>query len=152
MALPPPREASERKKHVLELLESERDAWVATADELGVVCQIPLSFLWHDETLLFSTPKDSVTGLNLATSGQIRIALGGTRDAVIIAATVRTFTRGEIPAEHADAFAAKHEWDPRKNTKTEYAFYLASPTTIQAWRESNELRGRTLMRDGAWRV
>ena len=53
-----------------------------------------------------------------------------------------------------DPFAAKHVWDPRKDTSSSgaYAFFQVTPVRIQAWREENELKGRTLMREGAWLV
>lgn len=152
MSVPPPRSTLERKEHVLELLATERDAWVATADAHGEVCQIPLSFMWDSAVLTFSTPASSVTGRNLASMGRVRIALGGTRDVVLIEGTVRTYSRTEVPGTLADAFAAKHDWDPRKDSGTEYAYYVVSPVKIQSWREENELKGRTLMRDGHWRV
>ena len=61
MTVSPPRDGATRKQHVLHLLETEIDAWVATADEHGEVCQIPLSFLWHEGRLVFATPEGSVT-------------------------------------------------------------------------------------------
>ena len=152
MSVPPPRSALERKQHVLELLAAERDAWVATADARGEVCQIPLSFSWDGAVLTLSTPAGSVTGRNLTASGRVRIALGGTRDVVLVEGTVRTYSRTEVPAALADAFAARHVWDPRADSSAEYAYYVVSPVKVQSWREANELRGRTLMRDGRWLV
>ncbi len=31
-------------------------------------------------------------------------------------------------------------------------FLVLRPVRLQAWREANEIKGRTLMRDGAWVV
>jgi hypothetical protein len=50
-----------------------------------------------------------------------------------------------------DAFAAKHGWDPR-DEPGDYTFFRIVPDRVQAWREVNELPGRTLMRDGDWLV
>jgi len=152
MTVAPPRSGAERKAHVLELLESENDVWVATASARGEVCQIPLSFAWDGTVLVLSTPAESVTGRNLAASGTVRIALGGTRDVVLIEGGVVTYSGAQIPAGPADAFAAKHVWDPRKESGGRYAFFLVSPVKIQSWREENELKGRTLLRDGQWLV
>jgi hypothetical protein len=33
-----------------------------------------------------------------------------------------------------------------------YRWFRITPRRIQAWREANELAGRTLMRDGRWLV
>ena len=149
---PPPRSAAERKAHVLELLEAERDAWVATASAQGDVCQIPLSFAWDGTALLFSTTPESATGRNLASTGLVRIALGGTRDVVLIEGGVVTHSREDVPAALADVFAAKQVWDPRNDASGRYAFFVVTPTKIQSWREENELKGRTLLRDGQWLV
>ncbi len=153
MTVQPPRDAATRRQHVLHLLATEMDGWVATADEHGEVCQIPLSFLWYQDLLVLSTPEASVTGRNLTRSGRVRIALGATRDVVLIEGAVQTVPAAELPGPLGDAFAAHHGWDPRTDTAGKagaYAFYLVTPRTVQAWREANELKGRTLMRDGAW--
>lgn len=57
-----------------------------------------------------------------------------------------------MPAGPADGFAAKHVWDPRKDGTGDYAFYVVTPVKVQSWREQNELKGRTLLRDGQWVV
>lgn len=154
MTNPPPRSAAERKEHVLHLLESEPDGWVATASPDGEPALIPLSFVWTGTALVLSTPVGSPTGRNLAASGTVRIALGGTRDVVMIDGRVRTYTGEQVPDELADPFAAKHTWDPRKDSSPSggYAFFEVTPVRVQSWREENELKGRTLMRKGAWLV
>ena len=45
------------------------------------------------------------------------------------------------------AYAAQADWDPRRDGS--YVFLVLRPVRIQAWREANEIPGRTLMRDGA---
>jgi hypothetical protein len=152
MAAAAPRSGQERKAHVLDLLETQEDVWVASADARGTVCQIPLSFAWDGSVLILSTPSGSVTGRNLTESGRVRIALGGTRDVVLIEGGVRTYPVGQEPAQYADVFAAKLEWDPREDTSAAgaYAYFVVSPVKVQSWREANELKGRTLMRDGVW--
>lgn len=144
------RSGPERKRHALELLESEQDVWVASADAQGGVCQIPLSFVWDGSVLVLSTPLESPTGRNLAGNGRVRIGLGGTRDVVAIEGTAVAYPAQEVPPGFADAFAAKLVWDPRKEPRGGYGFYVVTPVRVQAWREENELKGRTLMREGAW--
>lgn len=155
MTVEPPRSGAERKRHALELLGSEVDVWVATADSRGAVCQIPLCFDWGGAALTLSTPEGSVTGRNLAESGQVRIALGSTRDVVLIEGTVRTYNGADAPSGVPEAFAAKHGWDPRETPSEKfgpYAYFVVTPVKVQAWREENELVGRTLMASGQWRV
>ncbi len=40
-------------------------------------------------------------------------------------------------------------WDPRQE-KSPYLYLRAAPQTVRAWRGTPELRGRVVMRDGAW--
>jgi hypothetical protein len=56
----------------------------------------------------------------------------------------------EIPVATGDAFAARIGFDPRKLDG--YAYFRVRPRRVQAWRESNEIKGRDLMRDGHWIV
>lgn len=55
------------------------------------------------------------------------------------------------PAPLATRHADQAAWDPR-NTGQPYLYLLLRPDRIQAWREVNELPGRTLMRAGSWLV
>lgn len=149
---PPPRTAQQRKRDTLRRLEEDVDAWVATAnEETGAPYLIPLSFLWDGSSLLVATPSSSPTGRNLQTGGKVRIGIGPTRDVVLIEGTVQTLTAAELPTGAGDAFAAKTGFDPRLEQVT-YLFFRIHPHRIQAWRESNELKGRDLMLDGAWLV
>ena len=55
------------------------------------------------------------------------------------------------PEELVDTFATQSGWDPRHEEYVEaYRLLELGVVRLQAWRESNELAGRTLMRDGAW--
>jgi len=49
----------------------------------------------------------------------------------------------------ADAYAAQADWDPRSAGPT-YVILVLRPVRVQAWREVDEIAGRTLMRDGVW--
>jgi Pyridoxamine 5'-phosphate oxidase len=148
---PPPRTRRQRKQDVLQRLERDVDAWVATADRGGTPYLVPLSFLWDGETLLMATPASSPTGRNLKATGKARAGVGPTRDLVLIEATVQApVAAGEIPDEVGDAFAAKAGFDPRRLTG--YLYFRLRPRRLQAWREADELEGRDLMRDGRWLV
>jgi general stress protein 26 len=140
-----PRNAQQRKTDTLARLTSDADVWIATADAAGAAYLLPLSFLWDGAGLVVSTPRSSVTGRNLSRGGQIRVGLGELRDVTMIDGTAELVTDEQTK----DAFAAKHGWDPRKDSG-DYAFFRIVPDRMQAWREVNELPGRTLMRDGGW--
>jgi hypothetical protein len=145
-----PRSAEQRKRDTLVRLERDIDAWVASADRDGNPYLVPLSYVWDGTGFTLATPEASPTGRNLRASGQVRLGIGPTRDVILIEGTVEAFTREAVPAELADAFAAK-AWDVRLEHKR-YAFFRVIPQRIQAWREENELAGRDLMRDGRWLV
>jgi hypothetical protein len=146
----PARTAAQRKLDTLQRLETDIDAWVATADAAsGTPYLIPLSYLWDGETLLFSTPAASATGRNLQATGQVRVGLGLTRDVVLIEGTAEVLAASAISPELGDAFADRTGFDPRMLT-SEYLYFRVRPQRIQAWREANELAGRTLMRGGEW--
>lgn len=55
----------------------------------------------------------------------------------------------QAPTELADRYARQSSWDPRLENDP-YVFLLLRLVRVQAWREANELAGRTLMRDGVW--
>jgi hypothetical protein len=143
-----PRSGKQRKHDSLTRLEHDVDVWVATSDGAGEPYLVPLSFLWDGSALVLSTPESSITGRNLRSSRGVRLALGHTRDVVLIEGGVESFTLDTVPTALADAFASKL-WDSRLEPNR-YAFFRITPEKIQAWREVNELKGRDLMRDGVW--
>jgi len=141
----PPRSLQQRKQDTLGRLESDVDAWIASAGAEGDAYLVPLSFLWDGAGLIVSTPRSSVTGRNLSLGGPVRVGLGELRDVTMIDATAEPLQDERTK----DAFAAKHRWDPREEPG-DYAYFRIVPHRVQAWREANELPGRTLMRDGEW--
>lgn len=142
-----PRSAERRKSDTLARLESDADAWIATADAAGSAYLLPLSFLWDGAGLIISTPRSSVTARNLGRGERVRVGVGEVRDVIMIDGIPEP-----VDDERAkDAFAAKHGWDPRKESG-DYAYFRIVPDRVQAWREVNELRGRALMRDGGWLI
>ncbi|WP_207781868.1 pyridoxamine 5'-phosphate oxidase family protein [Phytoactinopolyspora limicola] len=140
----PARSPQERKRDTLGRLESDVDAWVATADSRGDAHMVPLSFRWDGVGMIVSIPPNSVTARNFDQGGRVRVGLGELRDVVVIDAAAESIDDDASK----DAFA-QLGWDPRDETK-DYAYFRLVPDRIQAWRESNELSGRTLMRDGVW--
>jgi len=142
------RSRSQRVADTLERLRRDVDLWVASASEDGEAYLVPLSYHWDGSTLTISTPSASPTARNLLRAGRARVALGQTRDVVIVEGTVEAFPIGADP-ELEEAHARSAGFDPR-TLRDEYVYLRITPQEIQAWRESNELDGRLLMRDGAW--
>lgn len=146
--LPPARSTAERRSDVLDKLDREVDIWVASADAGGRAHLVPLSFYWDGERLTVATPADSATGRNLNRARWARMALGPTRDDVVLEGPVDV-----IPVEEAGDLAAPHAartgFDPREE-RGQWIYFRMTPRTIQAWREVNELEGRNVMVDGRW--
>jgi hypothetical protein len=149
-----PRPFAERKRRALELLGAPAaDAWVATGSRDAPGYLVPLSIGWTGTAIALVTERRSSTARNLATTGAARLAVGGTRDVVILDATLAGTYDLTDPAAAPllEVFAAQSDWDPRGSSAVDaYAVYELRPERIQAWREANELPGRTLMRAGAW--
>ena len=143
----PPRSAQQRKADTLRRLERDRDLWVASASADGEAMLVPLSFHWHEGGLTLATPAATRTARNLLRAGVARVALGPTRDVVLIDGRLSIAVADAL----IDAYAAHTGWDPRQES-VPHALLRLEPLRIQAWREVNELAGRHIMRDGSWVV
>jgi hypothetical protein len=145
------REREARKADTVAMLATPAiDVWVATASAEGVPHLVPVSLAWVDDRVLIAVEVSSVTARNLTASGRARLAVGPTRDVTMIDAVLERAV--DVSADDAlgAAYAAQADWDPRRDTG--YVFLVLRPVRVQAWREANEIAGRTLMRDGTWLV
>ena len=141
----PVRNRARRIEDARSRLEHDADLWLATADA-GLPWLIPLSFHWTGEAVLMATIRRSATYCNLSQGGGMRIALGHTRDVVMIDGEVEL--PQDLPQTDADQTAAAAGLDPR--TDPTAAFLRVVPRRVQAWRNVAELDERTIMRDGQW--
>jgi hypothetical protein len=146
-----PRSAAERKADTLAKLSTPAvDVWVATTSGVSAHL-VPVSLAWLDERVVIAVAATSRTARDLAASGMARLGLGPTRDVVLIDAVLEaTHDVPAAPAAIAGGYAAQADWDPR--TDTGYRYFVLRPVRVQAWREANELAGRTLMRAGSWLI
>ena len=144
----PPRSLEQRTADVLARLRGDVDLWVASADADGDAYLVPLSFVWDGAAVIFATPRSSRTARNLVRAGSARVALGLTRDVVMLDGVVEAIAIGTDPALE-EAHAASTGFDPRAEPE-EYVYLRITPREIQAWREANELSGRKVMRAGRW--
>ena len=142
---PDPRPTAQRTQDALQRLAEEIDCWVASADEVGNAHLVPFSFYWDGAAAILAMPPANRTAVNLLRTGVARLALDGTRDVVLVDGRVEA----GVDDTAMSAYAAHTGWDPRSEP-AEYLWLRITPTRIQAWREANELAGRTVMRDGAW--
>jgi hypothetical protein len=145
----------QRRADTLAMLRSPaRDAWVSTAsaadDGTAEPYLVPLSLAWIDDRVVLALEATSRTGRNLLATGTARLALGGTRDVVMIDTDLERSVRvADAPAEIAEGYAAQADWDPRPGGEHD-VYLVLRPRRVQAWREVDELAGRLLMRDGEW--
>ena len=145
------RDRETRKADTLTMLTMPAiDVWVATASGPDVPYLVPLSLAWVHERAVIALEASSLTARNLAASGNARLAVGPTRDVVMIDAVLEKAV--DVAADDAlgAAYVAQADWDPRGLAG--YVFLVLRPVRVQAWRESNEIPGRTLMRGGVWLV
>ncbi|HXT37374.1 MAG TPA: hypothetical protein VN837_17505 [Chloroflexota bacterium] len=102
--------------------------------------------------MVIALESDSRTARNILKHGTARLALGPTRDVVIIDAVLdQAINLNDVPVALTERYANQADWDPR-TAGGHYLFLVLRPDRIQAWREANELAGRTLMRAGSWVV
>ncbi|MFI2102581.1 pyridoxamine 5'-phosphate oxidase family protein [Isoptericola sp. NPDC019693] len=150
-----PRTLAQRQEDTLAMLRTPvRDVWVATAstapDGTPAPYLVPLSMAWIDERVVLALDATSRTGRSLLDTRTARLSLGGTRDVVMIDADLERSVRvAEAPAEIGEGYAAQADWDPRPGGEHD-VYLVLRPRRVQAWREVDELAGRTLMRDGEW--
>jgi hypothetical protein len=146
-----PRDAATRKADTLAMWATPAiDVWVATASPTGDVHLVPLSLAWTGERMVVAVHETSRTARDLVASGRARLAVGPTRDVTMVDAVLEGVVAVAEAGELAEAYAAQADWDPRRSTG--YVYLVLRPERVQAWRESDEIAGRTLMRDGAWLV
>ena len=146
---PGTRSAEQRLRDVRHRLDTDVDLWVASADAAGESYLVPLSFSWDGERLLVSTEASSRTARNLSRGARTRVALGELRDVVMVDVEVSAAGGAGPDDAIADAFVARTGFDPRR-LDAAYSWFWLRPLRVQAWRESDELADRELMRDGVW--
>ncbi len=141
-----PRSTSQRIVDTVSRLENDTDAWVASTDAAWPWLT-PLCLLWHDGHLLFATDSSTPTASNARTLPEVRVALGHTRDVVIVQGQAAISGSADLTGDEAAGYQTKHGSDPRTWAD---AVIRVRPVRILAWREENELAGRLLMRAGRW--
>ena len=146
-----PRDAATRKADTLAMWSTpEIDVWVATASAAGEAHLVPLSLAWTEERLVVAVQERSRTARDLTASGRARLAVGPTRDVTMVDAVLERVVPTAESGTLGEAYAAQADWDPRGSAG--YVYLVLRPERVQAWREADEIAGRTLMRDGAWLV
>ncbi len=143
------RSTQQRKADAIEKLEKDADVWAATGDEHGIAHLVPLSLCWHEGKVVVAVEGRSRTARNASASGQARLALGPSRDVVMIDAAAAVVPRAGADPAIVTAYRERTGWDPGAGGG-DWVYILLQPTTVQVWRDMAEITGRTVMRVGAW--
>ncbi|GAB3623959.1 hypothetical protein GCM10027418_20430 [Mariniluteicoccus endophyticus] len=146
-----PRAYAERRADTLALLSSAGlDGWVATVGPTPHVTPVPIA--WHQETVLVAIGAHWPTARRLEADPRVRVAVGGSRDCVVIDAEVSDrHSVADMRREHPDLLAA-YEVQSGHSPGDDETMFIVRPRRIQAWRGECESADRTLMHDGCWLV
>src|ERR1700722_10525341 len=147
------RTPEKRKADALLKLEAvESNVWVASASLTGDVHLVPVTHTWNGSQIVLATGPRSRTVSNMTTNPRARLALGESRDVVMIdAVLVEAIPASEVQPTLAEGYAAQAGWDPRTDPGN-YVYLVLGPERIQVWREGEDTAGRTVMRSGEWVV
>jgi hypothetical protein len=143
-----PRSTEQRRRDTLEKFRTEEDCWVASANGSGRTHLIPLSFYWDGARLIVATPNGSRTARNLRRAGVARMALGPTRDVVIVSGPLEFISDDAVDPALGEAHAQKTGFDPRTSDGA-YVYICLTPERILAWRTAAELEGARSCATGA---
>lgn len=141
-----PRSISQRIVDTVSRLQNDTDAWLASTDAERPWLA-PLSFLWHEGHLLFATDSSTPTASNARAVPVVRVALGHTRDVVIVQGQAAISGSADLTDDEVASYQNKHGSDPRTWADS---VIRVRPVRILAWREDEELAGRLLMTAGSW--
>lgn len=143
------RSNAQRKSDALEKLSKDQDVWVATADDRGIAHLVPLSLCWHAGMVVVAVEAKSRTARNASASGQARLALGPSRDVVMIDAQASVVATQDAGPAIAGGYRERTGWEPGSDGG-DWVYVLLKPARMQVWRDVEEIAGRTVMRDGTW--
>jgi hypothetical protein len=149
--MPEARTREQRRADTLARLSSGKlDGWVASSSSSGVPHLVPLSLAWNGQDLIIATEPAAITTRNIIETGRGRIALGESHDVVMIDVTLdQSAEAAQTSDAIVESYVAQADWDPR-SVDGPFVILVLRPSRVQAWRETNEIRGRTLMREGHW--
>ena len=145
------RSPEQRKSDALaKLTANNTNVWVASASSAGAVHLVPVSHTWNGSQVVVATEPTSRTVINVTENGRVRLALGDTRDVVVIdAALAEVIPTADAPAPSSTPTALRRAGTLEPIAAT-MSSWCSRPERIEVWKESEDLAGRTVMRDGSW--
>ena len=144
----PARSKTERRAHVLHLLESDNKLWIATASADGSAHLVPFSFVWDGHRVSMATSANNPAARNAARTGKARLALGNFGDVVLIDGPIAVV----LPQDGSDALAERLKQVSAIDARhvPGFVYLQLTPQRIQAWWSASELGTPTIMKDGQW--
>jgi hypothetical protein len=143
------RSRERRKADALTVLEGNPGGWLATASDQGGPHLIPVSVWWDAGLAVVATRSASRTARNLESTGTARLGIGSPDDVVMLDLELV----GSDPVANApdleSRFTATMGWDPA-DEGPDWSFFRFRPIRIQVYQGYGELKGREVMRNGAW--
>jgi hypothetical protein len=137
---------------VLEKLQNNGQAWLATASRDGKPRLIAVSFWWTGRELVISTRTATPTGRNLHETRSARLAIGSQEDVIMIdAEATEEVVAATATADLRQGFIKAAGFDPAEEG-SDWAFFRLRPYQVEAYRGYGELEGRVVMRHGEWRA
>ncbi len=144
------RSTSQRIQDTRHLLATEDDVWVATASGDAVPHMVPFSLHWDGEHVIIATEPGTATVRNLTASPAAKLAIGDSRDVVIMTArAVSIADAREADRQLLQQFSLRVGWNP-DGADVEMVFVTFKPERIHAWRDVAEIPERTIMRSSEW--
>ncbi|MBA2338720.1 MAG: pyridoxamine 5'-phosphate oxidase family protein [Acidimicrobiia bacterium] len=143
------RTREQRIADAIDMLSTQRDCWVATADRDGIPHLVPLRLDWNGVEVVIATRGGNRTARNLAESGAATVAVGQTDDLVLIRAAVAGTVDAGTESDTRAHFVARTGWDPAAGAG-DWVMVRLAPRTIQVWGPTSEMADRIVFADGRW--
>ena len=100
-----------------------------------------MTHTWNGGQVVLATGPTSHARSNMTANPRARLALGESRDVVMIdAVLVEAVPASEAPAPLAEGYAVQAGWDPRTDPSN-YVYLVLGPERIQVWREARTRPG-----------
>ncbi len=149
MADPNVRDHETRKADAVAMLSTQgADVWVATASDAGVPYLVPVSLAWVNDRVVIAVEGSSRTAGNLAASGKARLAVGPTRDVVMIDAVLEASSTSRPRRRSGRPTSRKPTGIPGRTRAT--CSWCCDPSGYRRGVRRTRSRDARLMRDGEW--
>lgn len=129
---------------VSEQMEKSHNYWVCSARPDGRPHAMPVWGVWMDETLYFSTGRNSRKGRNLAENPEVVIHLESGNEAVIFEGRVEEVKDVALLRRMAEVYGAKYPgFTPSPEEEPQNVYYALRPRVAFGWLERDYTNSAT---------